>query len=489
MIGHSIALHLKQTYSEVEFCALVGMRPSLEFLENQNEITYTSLLLEEDVHKQLSNETIDYEYLHALEKEYGIPNLWPYLYIDRVIMNGQLVREYPYDSPLLTYEEMLKRIQVTAKAIIAFLEKEKPDAIVISVIGSVGSSLFYHIAKKKGIKTINLELARIKNRIAFSEDYKTFSWVTKRFHEITDGRTSNKKEEAQKYLKEFRERPAPYHQQAAPTHNNQALRKANIQFLKPKKLAWSIHWHAKTLFKDFGRIVNSDYTDIFIWWTVWDKFKRKMRGLIGYNDLYGNVDTKERFAYYPLHYDPEMATMLYAPYYTDQIQLIKAIARSLPLDMKLYVKEHAAMVGYRPRSYYKELLKVPNVKLINPIVPGNNLARDAEITTTITGTGGLESLFFKKPVVTFGDVFYNDIPGVKRCRGYEELPYLIKEQLENWVHNESVLVDYISALLEDSVPVDYIDLWVKADNIEEIKNNDGIAKLADALAEKLTLKK
>lgn len=485
-----MAADIKKNFPSTEFCGFVNMRESLTFLKKQKEVIYSALLLEQDFHKNLQNEKIDYEYINWLEKEYGIPNLWPYFYIDRVVMHGQLVREYPYNKALLTHEDMLRLIQVSARAIIDFLEKEKPDAVIISVIGSVGSALLYHVAKKKGIQTTTLELARIKNRIAFSEDYKTFTWVKERFEELESGKRSSKeREEAKKYLHEFRDRPAPYHQQADPTHNNQALRKANIQFLKPKKLAWSIYWHTKTLLKDIKKSADSDYTDIFIWWAVWDKMQRKTRGLIGYTDLYGAVDYNEKFAYFPLHYDPEMATMLYAPYYTDQVQLIKAIARSLPLDMKLYVKEHAAMVGYRSRSYYKEMLKVPNVKLINPSVPGHNLARMSKLTVTITGTGGWESLLFKNPVITFGDVFFNDIPEVKRCRGYEELPYLVKEQLENYSHNEERLLNYISALLEDSVPVDYIDLWVKADSPEEIMGNEGIKGLARALAQKINLKK
>jgi hypothetical protein len=488
-IGHSMAFNLKKHFPETEFCALVQTRPSLIFLENQKDITYTSLLLEEDIHKKLYAEKIDYAYIAWLEKEYGLPNLWPYLYIDRVIMNGQLVREYPHDTPLLSHEDMMRLVQVTAKEIIAFLDKEKPDALVFSVVGALGSLLLYHIAKKRGIRTIIIEMTRIKNGMSFSEDYRTFTWVKKRFDEIQEGRISSEKENAQKFLKEFRDRPAPYHPQASPTFNNQAFRSANLRFLAPQKLLWSISWHTKAFFDDFKKWGNNDYSDIFVWWSIWDKSKRKIRGLIGYSDLYTPVVEGEDFAFYPLHVDPEMATMLYAPYYTDQIQVVKATARSLPLHMKLYVKDHPAMVGYRPRSYYKELINIPNVKLIRPDVNGYDLARTAKLTITITSTGGWESILFKKPVITFGDVYYNDIPGVRHCRGYAELPYLIKTQLEGWRHDEEALLNYLSALLEGSIPVDYINLWTKAESLEEISNNEGIINFSLAFAEKLGLNK
>ena len=489
LIGHAMATHLNKNFSDTEFCGFVSMRPSLEFIQKQQDIHYTSLLLEDDIHKKLFSEKIDYEYLHWLEKEFGTPNLWPHLYVDRVIMNGQLQREYPYDKPLLSHEDMLRKVQVTAKEIIAFLDREQPDVVVVSVIGSVGSSLLYTIAQKRGIKTITIEMARIKNRMAFSTTYKGFGWITKRFEEIRNGRRSPEHEQAVSTLKEFRERPATYRKEADPTFNNQTLRRANLLFLKPKHLLWSIPWHIRTLLKDLRKKKNSDYTDIFMWWHMWDKFKRKMRGLIGFSGLYGKKEEGERFAYYPLHYDPEMATLLYAPYYTDQAMLIKAIARALPLDMKLYVKEHPAMVGYRTRRFYKEILKVPNVKLIPPTESGLELIKHAELTTTITGSGGWESILLKKPVITFGDVFYNDLSFVKRCHGFEELPYLIKAQLEEYKHDEKELVDYVSAVLEDSLPVDYMDLWVYADSERDIIKDSGLAAFANLLGEKIGLTK
>lgn len=488
-IGHSMAFHLKKHFPDTEFCGFVNMRPSFDFLKDQKDISYSSLILEEDIHNKLYTEKLDYEYLRSIEKDYGIPNLWPYLYADRVIMNGQLKREYPYDKALLSYEDMMRRVQVTAKEIIAFLDREKPDVLVIAVIGSVGSMLLYYIAQKRGIKTMNIELTRIHNNIAFSEDYRTFTGVKKCFDEIEKGRISHKKEEAKKFIDAFRDHPAPYHPQSLPTFNNQALRRGHIQFLKPKRLLWSIYWHAKTFFRDLNKKKNHDYTDVFVWWIIWDKIKRKVRGVIGYSDLHSPIDLKERFAFYPLHFDPETATMLYAPRYTDQAHLIKQIARSLPLDMKLYVKEHPAMVGYRSRAYYKDLLKIPNIKLIAPTTNGLDLVRSAELVTTISSTSGWESVLFKKPLITFGDVFYNDIPGVKRCHSFEDLPFLVKEQLESWQHNESSLVNYVSALLEEAVPVDYIDLWAKAENISDVMENEGIAKLTFALAEQIGLKK
>jgi len=484
-----MAYHIKKEFPETEFCALVSMRESMEFLENQEDISYTSLILEQDLFKKIGETVLDTDYIHWLEKEYGIPNLWPYVYIDRLIMNGQLVREYPYDKALLSHEDMLKYVQILARAIIEFLDKEKPDALAISVIGSIGSSLLYHIARKRGIKTITFHHACIDNRIVLTDYYKNFSWVKERFNEINDGRISPEQKNAEEFIQTFRDKPKTYIAASDPSYKNQASRSAHVQFLKPQNLLKSIPWHFVTLIKDLKKTRRGDYSDIFIWWAVWDKIVRKTRGLIGYSDLYSPVDPTERFAYYPLHFEPEITTLLYAPYYTNQIQLVKAIARSLPLDMKLYVKDHAPMLGYRKRSYYKEMLKIPNIKLINPNVRGLDLLQKTELTFTITGTSGWESILLKKPVINFGYYFYNDIPGVKYSEGFEQLPYLVKEQLEEWKHDEKAIVNYVSALLEDSVPADYAYLWDNAESLKEVRENDGITALSRLLAKKLGLSK
>jgi hypothetical protein len=483
-LGHAMACHINAFAPDTQFCAFAQHRPSVDFIKKQTDIKYTSVVVDEDIYRSLKDEKIDYAFLADFEKEYGIPNLWPYLYLDRVIMNGQLVREYPYDTPSLSHEDMLRYLQVNAKTILAFLEKERPDSIVFGLVGSATSSMLYHVAKKKGIQTINIDFARIGNRISFSEEDGTLSWGQKRFHEISDGRSSDKREDAKKFLEEFRNAPAPYDLATLPEAYAKTGRLVALRFLQPKRLLWSIPWHIKTFFADLKKIKNEDYTDIFIWWSLWDKFKRKSRTILGYTDLYSKADMECRFAYYPLHIEPEIALMRYAPYYTNQLEVIRAIAHALPIDMLLYVKEHPGMVGYRTRSYYKEMLKIPNVRLLNPHTPGGELSKHGAITVTVTSTAAWEALILKRPVITFGDVFFNDIPGVKRCRGFEELPYLIKEQLEEWKHDEETLIDYVSALLEDSVAVYFSAMWNEAASLETILADEGMKELSRTLAER-----
>lgn len=478
-----MVMHLKETIPGAQFCAFAQMRAGRTFLLKQKDIDYgTNIPLEEDLFLRGKKATLDMEYLKAFEKEYGIPNAWPYLYVDRVIMHGQYLREYPYDKALLSHHEMLTHLQENAKEVVAFLDKEKPDAVVFSVVGSTASILLYHIAKKRGIKTFVIRSTRIRDAMTFTGEYMKLDTVQTRFRERLEKKIAPL-DAATTYLKEFRERPMPYIPQASPTFNKQAYRSSNLRFLKPTRLFPSIAWHFKELWNDLTQ--QRDYNQIRIWWKTWDKLKRRMRGLVGYEKFYSNPDPAARFAYYPLHLEPETAILFDSPYHTDQLELIRAAAHALPIDMLLYVKEHPQMVGYRERAYYKEITKIPNVRLISPRTVGTDLVQKAELVFTITGTGGFESVLFGKPVITFTEVYYNDLSQVKMCRDFDQLPFVVKEQLENTKANNEEVVQYISALMEESVNVNYDKLWISGLPSSEIAKDETLKKFSALLARRL----
>ncbi|MBI2405085.1 hypothetical protein HYV22_02805 [Candidatus Gottesmanbacteria bacterium] len=370
-LSHDLVILLNQKYGVENFCGYVFQRSSYDFLRSQREINYHSLVLDEDVHARYKTETIDLDYLERLKQELGIPNLWPYIAIDRILMSGQLLREYPYDSPRYTHEEMMKIFQVKAKTVIEFLDKERPDALIVPNIGTTAAFLLYRLAQKRGIKILYISVAPpIRDRFIMSETYAEFTGVEKTFHENRKNSQKNEfREEARKFLHEFRSDPRSYHKEAGPVRQpSGGLKRFN--YLLPKNIFRSFSWFIHLIYEHFTTDYRYDYSYIHPWNYLGDRVKRKIRNMIGANDLYDTFDPHEDFAFFPLHYEPEISLLLLAPFATDQLYLVRQIAKSLPLHFKLYVKEHPVMVPYRPRSYYKKLKKIPNVKLISPALSG-----------------------------------------------------------------------------------------------------------------------
>ena len=111
-VAHEIAKRLRDDYGVTEFCGYVYLHSSYDFLKNQKDISYSSLILDEEIHERYKTEKVDWDYLKKIEQEYGIPNLWPYISVDRTIRYDMPMREYPYDTPKYTHEDMARIFQV-----------------------------------------------------------------------------------------------------------------------------------------------------------------------------------------------------------------------------------------------------------------------------------------------------------------------------------------------------------------------------------------
>lgn len=484
-VAHNLAQLLQETYGVNKFCGYVYWRPSYDFLKTQKDIQYSTLLLDEDIHATFKQEKLDLEYLRQLEQEFGLPYLWDYIALDRVLMFNQMKREYPYNTPHHTHKEMLRIFQVKAKAIINFWEQEKPNALVLPNIGGIGAMLLFQLAKKYDAKILHIQPTTVRDSFVVSETYDSYSGVEKIFKKTFTNKEHNTYyQQAQKMLLDFRAKPISYNSELTP--NQQPVnRLRQLNFLKPKNLINSVCWFGHLLQTHFTSQERFDYSYIHPWYYLVDHIKRKARNLRGANDLYDKFDLGVDYAFFALHLEPEVALLLQAPFVTDQLYVVRQMARSLPVGYTLYVKDHPQMVPFRPRAYYKELKKIPNVRLLNPTIISFDIIKNAKLVTTITGSVIWEGLLLGKPAISFGHQFYNALSMVKYVPEMEKLPYLVKEQLNNFKYNEEEILHYMAAMIADSAELRFTYLWERETN--EQKKKAGLKPLADLMARKLNL--
>ncbi len=480
-LGHELAILLKERGVN-EFCGYVHLRESYEFLKQQKDIRYTSLILDEDIQKQYKNEKLDREFLKNFEAEYG--TVWRFINVDRVIRHGQLVREYPHDASPYTEEEMQRIAQVFAKRLLEFLEREKPDFIFMYQPGALGSLMLYDIAKKKGIAVLVIVPTSTRDRIALSETYDRLTWVEAAFRD-----NLNKKpgeittyNDAKKLIGEFRKKPVIYSTVYDSLIKHGTLRQ--FEFFLPRNIGNTIAY-LRLLFRNWrDPELRSDYTTINPFWYIYDRVKRKLRNLRGVSDLYDEFDPGVPFVFFPLHFEPELSVLLLSPDDTDQLAIVKRLASAVPRGVYVYVKEHPQMTPFRPRRFYKELKKIPNVKLLRPELSSFKIIPASKLVATITGSAGWEATLLGKPVLTFGNVFYNALPSVAYSGSPEGLAALVQEQLAAKV-DDDVLVRFVAALLEDSAECDIFTVWEKIENARE--RRESLKSFADLVAQKAKL--
>ena len=103
---------------------------------------------------------------------------------------------------------------------------------------------------------------------------------------------------------------------------------------------------------------------------------------------------KNPYIYFPMSIEEEMNILHYAPYFTNQIEVIRHIAKSMPINYSLYVKEHIAakLRGWHDMNYYKQLVEIPNVTFINPQFDHNKLLENSQLLMTIRSSSSLQAV-------------------------------------------------------------------------------------------------
>ncbi|MGH9775341.1 MAG: hypothetical protein ACRD50_10385 [Candidatus Acidiferrales bacterium] len=185
---------------------------------------------------------------------------------------------------------------------------------------------------------------------------------------------------------------------------------------------------------------------------IMHKAIRICRARIAAARYFGEPREGERFVFFPLQMEPECSTLAFAPFYANQLNVVECLAKSLPVDHLLYVKEHPVMVGRRALSNYRRIRAIPNVRLISPGVISHRLVRDASAVVTITSSVGWEAIVHAKPVIVLGNVWFNAFDLVEKIKSLSELPSAIARAISEFRPDDELLSKFVTASWEGTYP-------------------------------------
>ncbi len=162
---------------------------------------------------------------------------------------------------------------------------------------------------------------------------------------------------------------------------------------------------------------------------------------------------------YALHMQPELIDII-APFYSNQYEIIRAIAMSLPIGMKLVVKEHSNALGNRPIKYFNSLRKFPNIVICDPKTDGTSLLLRSRGVITVGGTMAFEASMYGVPSIVFSQLFFRNIASIFYCKGFQELPGLLKKCLEfkRTEETEQTVLDCIMEIRNNSFKGEFTDV-------------------------------
>ena len=169
-----------------------------------------------------------------------------------------------------------------------------------------------------------------------------------------------------------------------------------------------------------------------------------------------------KFVFYPLHTEPETALQRSSPEYFFQLGAIASLARDLPADHVLAVKETYENHGRRPDNFYEQILAFKNVVMLDMLELGLEVVKKARAVATITGTAGMEAAVMGVPVIAFGRHNpYNVLPHVRAIAREEDLKPVLDAVLSDTFDRHAAALDgarFLKALKASSFDLRSLDL-------------------------------
>ena len=433
----------------------------------------------------LNDEVIDPEYLENLEHEYT-----HYQNLNCQIISTQyFTRHYHFRNYMApcTYVQQQNWLILNYKNVISILDDFKPTVIIDCDNAELARCVLQEVAYSRHIPYITIEYPRYEN-------YKTYSYqlnkhVEEQFSEVYDGYLNGSEsnlEEELEYIRSFREKarimPKEYEGTVTAQYKPDSLGKVFKILVSRAEYFIEQDYVAHNLkLKKTNKILYNDSLEYIRYYVHYELLKRK---LLQHNKYFLLPQKGEKYVYMPLHLIPESTTFSISPFYVNELSIIEAVSKSLPIGWWLYVKEHQAMVGEREVEFYRKVNRLPNVKMVqlNYYQDPKPWITNAMGVVTISGTTAYEAAMLNKPSVIFSDVSFKLIEGIQRVDSFEKLP----EAFRNFVcisDNRKSCAAYIATVKEMGQPINLKYLMAKGENI--IRGKDFIDEKYEEMLQRL----
>ena len=312
---HYCLAHSLQKIHDCKMYAIseVTSRPK-KFFESQKLVNFEKLWFFHDQIKQKTSKP-DLNYLKEFEKKYKI-NLWKLAQNERIFL-------YFKDFHKFSSDEILSILEQECRFFENVLEEIKPDFFFTRLSSLHHQELIYQMCKNTNVKTVAMNYTLLANKCMISQDNKKLDIINVPNNVKLKNRNFD---ELQDYLHTFDLVKQLENKLVKP--GNSKLEK--ISSLKEYLLNFDTE-NTKTHYTYYGR----SRKKVFFYYLV-DYIKTKIRNSFVENNLKLSTKFERPFVYFPLHMEIERTTLIGAPYYINQIEIIKSVAKSLPINFKFY---------------------------------------------------------------------------------------------------------------------------------------------------------
>ncbi len=409
-------------------------------------------------------------------------SLWNVIVADRRLFFGKYCK-YKQDYVSRFSEAELQGILVSGlEKIEAFVLKNSPDVIFSFGTATFGDYIFELIASLHNIPFFQLKATKVQNLMHLGNTGLDVSDFLKEAYE-SERFSSDVVEKAREHLEITRSQGVKY-EGAILLNKRQFFQKLKAA---PRRLITAFKTERAN--RKIPLIAEDNHVESPLAGEFYQSVVRPLRTLsilrkVDFVDL-DDLEGRAPYIFFPLHFEPEVSIQVFGKSFQNQIEVVRNLALSAPMGTKVLVKEHPRSLGFRKWSYYKKLLDIPNVELVNPFLPSLEIVKKSTLVAVISGSIGLEAVICGKPTLVFGKVPYQMLPStmVHTCTDYRNLESVLFEVLKNYSYDEEQLVRYFAAIMTHSVPVNFYTKLLNKSNRYSDTGHEG--QLLDAQYESL----
>lgn len=123
--------------------------------------------------------------------------------------------------------------------------------------------------------------------------------------------------------------------------------------------------------------------------------------------------TNQRFVYFPLQTLSNLNSEILINRFSDQLLAIEQLSKLLPTDCKIVVKGNFnSEPDYLTPMFFHRIKRISNVVRVPSYVSSMHLIERCEFLATVNSSQGWDALTCGKKVLTFGNSWYRNLPGV-----------------------------------------------------------------------------
>lgn len=465
-IGHQLAVRLSQ--GGARLAAITGKKSSHKFHESQKVISYEYILNTDDILENPEHYLKGRRYsLAHIAESLGIDSVWPMIFGARLISRSYGEGYNFANVQTLSDDQIILYLQATYACIQDLCEQFDPEVVVLSRIAEPPILMLYYLLRKKGVRCLYITDIKVRGMwIAAYDPVESEGPFFDHLKKLNAGMNSTSLDIARQYILEFRK------EFKQPTYMDKTSRDDSFpRFLRQqlglvRRLA---EWYTKPG-EDCSEILGATPDCRSPRILIRDHFTKMWRTRLAKRYSYADIDSIDKFVYYPLQAEPELTLDVFAPHFTNQFELVRQVAMSLPGDYTLVVKDHPTMMGMRSYSDLESLARIPNVKLINPQVRNDILLKKASMVLSPNSTALVEAAFFNKPSLQFGDQGTTQmLPNVIRHTDMTTLSAVMREHLGCECvgpEYERRLENFIAAAFDVGHDIAYIEAWEHKGSVE-----------------------